>query len=710
MLEKIGVKKLCLFLLAVGILFLILYVVANSKISALGMTGEQYDMARDTLNYYLGSRPLQVDFFSGLLMDSRGTLLIIGILAALLGGGGLLYYHLHPEAAEKEDRKSAAILRQKQLKKQQSGGINMPQQADAPQAEKTSVADKLKSLNVETLVEQFKKPTPKLLTASVATVLFVIGIGIFPNSLFSIAAGLLLIYAVMTRSSYKAFVFCGVFALFVARYLINNSANTDFLSLLYLITCILPVVLVPCCNISGIGSWEFEEDDRVLFAFCLQWGSWLNIILALILFFSGLSLGFNIIVYRLGAVFFWTSSFLYYKESEKPHLPAKEDVYQGKQPHPYHQIGGSLLGFMVVIYVIAAALLIAGPIMMGSYINALKGIGRSNAVAAYALGKFTIYLMITLSGFMMLCGLVLLWFNRKVRVRSSQFLLYYEISAFSIVLAVAIVQFINGNVLLGLLVLIGGGALAWFVLRFLCTSVRVRTYMGSDQYLKEALFVKRFPKPEPADLPGTGEYVSNLPPQQQIPVQAYQAPKWTAQSPVTPVAQHVQSADEWELVDEPGAQNDDDEWEMVEEKTPTNLSDEWELMEEAPVQNAAYDEWEIVDEPASDFDSQPVQLPSEMRKNERPRRSDRYGCCICGGNIESEYAVLFTDEDGKEVRIDQNCRNAIYTLMQGNDSAMIQSSRAYIEAKLNLVTPQVATVLNKYLRCRRGNLSGKNLL
>jgi hypothetical protein len=155
--------------------------------------------------------------------------------------------------------------------------------------------------------------------------------------------------------------------------------------------------------------------------------------------------------------------------------------------HPYKKLGGWLLA-LVVMQIIAVALL---TIVFIVSMVALAGVFRWLGIS------FQFYLIVACAVYIAAC-IVDLRFTYMVAKRNPRFLRYYDILMI-ILISVILLEFILigfdpdsvGN-LIGSLI----GFLIWRT--YFKKSVRVRTYMGSDQYIRMSLFSKNAVPPQPA--------------------------------------------------------------------------------------------------------------------------------------------------------------------------------------------------------------------
>lgn len=198
---------------------------------------------------------------------------------------------------------------------------------------------------------------------------------------------------------------------------------------------------------------------------------------------------------------------------------SRTDYYMPTQPyyspgtHPYHSLGG-FLAFIVVINFIAGALALVAIIpTLISYINLIK---LSEWVERYAHGYkgLCVFGMIGALILLVFGASIMISFANRIRHQESDFLHYIQSKSItfmiiSMVYLIVIIiwarsydtygvvsQFYGWKDLLSVFVpwLIG------YILScvYFGCSVRVRTYMGSDEYLRQSIFNKSS-SPIPAD-------------------------------------------------------------------------------------------------------------------------------------------------------------------------------------------------------------------
>jgi len=180
-----------------------------------------------------------------------------------------------------------------------------------------------------------------------------------------------------------------------------------------------------------------------------------------------------------------------------------------KHPHPYHSLGG-WLGFIAYAQVVAAGLL---TILCFIGFITLARVARYYGASGgwFAFVQFAEFVGL---GFTAFIGIK---FFLMIRGKDPRFLRFYElmtiVCASVYVLALVFTGFRNLGGFFGNII---GQAVAFAIWSaYFTKSVRVRTYFGSDEYLRRSIFFKNAVAPRPAD---TEPYVV---PQPYMPQQPY---------------------------------------------------------------------------------------------------------------------------------------------------------------------------------------------
>lgn len=215
-------------------------------------------------------------------------------------------------------------------------------------------------------------------------------------------------------------------------------------------------------------------------------------------------------------------------QQSQPVMQYQQHAYQSQpQPfytsgtHPYHKLGGFLSFFVVMNYISGALALIDIIPTLISYISLIK---MSKWVERYAHGytSLCVFGMIGAVILLIMAAIYVFRFANKIRNKESDFLRYIQTRSIAIMivgliyLIVMIIwaksfdkygimgQFYGWKELLSIFI-------PWLISYILASvyfgsSVRVRTYMGSDDYLAQSIFNKSS-SPIPAD--GTNMYSGN---------------------------------------------------------------------------------------------------------------------------------------------------------------------------------------------------------
>ena len=162
-----------------------------------------------------------------------------------------------------------------------------------------------------------------------------------------------------------------------------------------------------------------------------------------------------------------------------------------RYPHPYHKLGGFLafiayaqlvgIGLMVFAFVVG----LAATLRYWEFLGAIAGISLLVQFAGYGVACF-------------FCAK----FSSMLRKKDPKFLRFYELTMLTMcAISLAVLGFsgfrsFSMEMLQSLLSAVLG-FLIWTT--YFRKSVRVRTYMGSDAYLKYSIFFKNATAPEPAD-------------------------------------------------------------------------------------------------------------------------------------------------------------------------------------------------------------------
>jgi len=158
--------------------------------------------------------------------------------------------------------------------------------------------------------------------------------------------------------------------------------------------------------------------------------------------------------------------------------------YQSYSSHPYHRLGG-WLGFIVYGQITAIAL------MAIAFVVSLIPVLRYVEYLRY-LGPLPIFILIIgFAGYVMtsvFCGKFALMIIKK----DARFLRFYELTMIVLcsmsIITIALTGFQAGSESLSSLMSSIFGFFVWTA--YFRKSVRLRTYMGSDAYLRQSIFFK----------------------------------------------------------------------------------------------------------------------------------------------------------------------------------------------------------------------------
>lgn len=100
------------------------------------------------------------------------------------------------------------------------------------------------------------------------------------------------------------------------------------------------------------------------------------------------------------------------------------------------------------------------------------------------------------------------------------------------------------------------------------------------------------------------------------------------------------------------------------------------------------------------LDTLPKKLETTISKPtiSAPSQDHTDRCCICGDPLESKYAILFRTADGREMRADRKCYEALYDLGTSEDMTVLAEAKRYIlEKETSDSQSELSDYLKKYL-------------
>jgi hypothetical protein len=163
-----------------------------------------------------------------------------------------------------------------------------------------------------------------------------------------------------------------------------------------------------------------------------------------------------------------------------------------RYPHPYHKLGG-WLGFVAYAQLVSIGLLAIAFLI--TFFSMMQ-------FARYLDGLMIFVLLIELGGFILISAICVKFFI-MIRSKNPRFLRFYELLMIvlgSIGVVVAVLSGATGFGVAEPIRSILSGVIGFFVwTAYFRKSVRVRTYFGSDEYLRQSIFFKNVIAPKPAD-------------------------------------------------------------------------------------------------------------------------------------------------------------------------------------------------------------------
>ena len=179
-----------------------------------------------------------------------------------------------------------------------------------------------------------------------------------------------------------------------------------------------------------------------------------------------------------------------------------KDMAYGKEfstyPHPYHKLGG-WLRFFVVVWVISVVSTVVSTVSRISEIAYISNI-NDRYDGGYD-GSITLMLIIILAVNVFSLSTEVKQIEMVLR-KKPRFLLFYEVVgivriAIGILLIIILrVLFSEGGSFTDILIAVVSLVI---MLCYFAKSERVRTYFGSDEYLRRSIFFKKSIAPKPAD-------------------------------------------------------------------------------------------------------------------------------------------------------------------------------------------------------------------
>ena len=176
--------------------------------------------------------------------------------------------------------------------------------------------------------------------------------------------------------------------------------------------------------------------------------------------------------------------------------PTTNEAANEKYPHPYHHLGG-WLAFWAYSQLIALGFVIIITLRSISQLSPLMPLLR---LIDPSLATRITFAMVINVVHVVIVGYLTIKYFLMIKRREAKFFRYFEIEVILAVCMYLVVLIIlpgfDSQGILQLLASVAGIAI-WFT--YFSKSVRVRTYFGSDEYLRRSIFLKEVSSPEPAD-------------------------------------------------------------------------------------------------------------------------------------------------------------------------------------------------------------------
>ncbi|WP_455089316.1 zinc-ribbon domain-containing protein [Peptoanaerobacter stomatis] len=190
------------------------------------------------------------------------------------------------------------------------------------------------------------------------------------------------------------------------------------------------------------------------------------------------------------------------------HYTAEKQEYH-KYPHPYHNLGG-WLAFIAYGQLVGVVLIVLTSVF--GFFVAFQYLEYLPSEIFLSFWWLRLVALITISGLILQCIISFTLF-KMIKEKNSKFLRFYEISmltpvVFSAIAAVlSIFNIQNVSEFIKIFIQCIFAFAIWGT--YFKKSVRVRTYFGSDEYLRRSIFFKNAPSPIPADMHPYQDFYQN---------------------------------------------------------------------------------------------------------------------------------------------------------------------------------------------------------
>lgn len=311
-------------------------------------------------------------------------------------------------------------------------------------------------------------------------------------------------YGGFSANSLMSIIGSGLSFLGLGSYSLTDSSIFDFLVrvLIYAMPIVYFLMLIGKMKDVGVTCYYMLGACGVAIIYSLIW------------FFRYFRYGLIIPLYALGCGAFASAYMLFIINAPKPKMkkgkktnknaayfnrllavvPSEYSDYDFSEYHPYYTLGGFLKAIYIMLYIGAVMVVLSGVISLFSIAVMLWAGG----LLGVSLIKISFVLLLFIA-FMALIAYLMIKLAKKIKVRDETFLQLYHITIISSMAASFMIECATQGLwgaigsLIGMLI---GAVLGTMYFR---KSVRVRSYMLSDEYLRLSVFTRNAPDPKPVD-------------------------------------------------------------------------------------------------------------------------------------------------------------------------------------------------------------------
>ena len=225
-----------------------------------------------------------------------------------------------------------------------------------------------------------------------------------------------------------------------------------------------------------------------------------------------LLLGFGASMFHLGSLAFAASLLVFALYAPKPKrtkkatsneklfrrlvrvVPSEYADYDFSEYHPYYTLGGWLKAVVILLYIGAAVTAVSGvaqafALGAGSFYMGALGVGAFRSALAILAGI----------AYAALAAFLSVRVAQKIVRRDDHFLLLYHVLCLMSLAVSFMIDCARTGFLAALVALIPAGLGAFLLTLYFCRSVRVRSYMLSDEYMRLSPLTRKLPSPEPEE-------------------------------------------------------------------------------------------------------------------------------------------------------------------------------------------------------------------